>query len=170
MEELRAELLRRLERDQRIRTAAAETGRLTLRQGLHALWIDRRNTTWLARVVRRHGWPGIAAVGPEAAHAAWLLAQHADRRPDVQRAFLALLREAVESGDAARKDLAYLEDRVRVNAGRPQLYGTQYGGFGAAYGPQPIEDPDTLDARRAEAGLQPMADYDAEIRRAGRSG
>jgi hypothetical protein len=112
-----------------------------------------------------HGWPGIATVGAEAAHAAWVLAQHADRRPQVQRAFLEALRGAVAEGDADRKDLAYLEDRVRVNAGRPQVYGTQYGMTEAGFGPRPIEDPDGLDDRRTEVGLPPMAEYDARMRR-----
>ncbi|MFD0537172.1 DUF6624 domain-containing protein [Actinomadura luteofluorescens] len=112
-----------------------------------------------------HGWPGVAAVGPEAAHAAWLLAQHADRRPRLQRTFLEAMRGAVEAGDADRKDLAYLEDRVRVNAGRPQLYGTQYGMTEGVFGPHPIENPDRLGERRAEAGLPPMAEQDARMRR-----
>lgn len=163
---LRDELLRRAERDQRVRKpAAARTGQVTILQGLRGLWTDRRNTKWLARAVRRHGWPGVAAVGAEAAHAAWLLAQHADRRPHLQRTFLEALRGAVAAGDADRKDLAYLEDRVRVNAGRPQLYGTQYGMAGGVFGPRPIEDPDRLEERRAEAGLPPMAEQDARIRR-----
>ncbi|MES9603602.1 DUF6624 domain-containing protein [Actinomadura sp. NPDC000929] len=165
---LRDELLRRAEHDQRVREAAEPDGRLTLVQGLRSLWTDRRNTTWLARAVRRHGWPGVAAVGAEAAHAAWLLAQHADRRPHLQRMFLRALRGAVEAGDADRADLAYLEDRVRVNAGRPQLYGTQYGTAGGVFGPRPIEDPGGLDERRAEAGLPPMAEQDARMRRLAR--
>ena len=158
-------LLKRAERDQRVRRAALARDRVTFRQGFRALWVDWRNTVWLARTVRRDGWPGVAAVGADGAHAAWLLAQHADRKPAVQRMFLEKLREAVARGDAARKDLAYLEDRVRVNAGRPQLYGTQYGVTEAGFGPRPIEDPGGLDERRAAVGLQPMADYDAEMRR-----
>jgi hypothetical protein len=42
------------------------------------------------------------------------------------RTFLELLRAAVDAGEAAASDLAYLEDRVRVFAGQPQLYGTQF--------------------------------------------
>lgn len=162
----RDELLRRAERDQRVREQAiGAEGRLTIWQGLRGLWTDRRNTRWLARLVRRDGWPGISVAGADGAHAAWLLAQHADRLPEVQRMFLGAMREAVERGDAERKDLAYLEDRVRVNAGRPQLYGTQYGVTEAGFGPRPIEDPGRLDERRAAVGLQPMAEYDADMRR-----
>ncbi|QXJ22697.1 hypothetical protein AGRA3207_003745 [Actinomadura graeca] len=163
-EVLRAELMRRAARDQRVRTSTPPTS-LSPLTALRFLWVDDRNTAWLDRVVRRTGWPGIALVGPAAAHAAWLLAQHADRRRRTQRRFLLAMREAAGRGDADRKDLAYLEDRVRVNAGRPQRYGTQYGLTAAGFGPRPIEDPDGLDARRAEVGLPPIGDHDAAPRR-----
>jgi hypothetical protein len=162
---LRDELLRRAERDQRVREPFDGNKRPTLWRGLFAMWVDRRNTAWLAKVVRLRGWPGAAAFGEDGAHAAWLLAQHADQRPGVQRRFLEAMREAVASGDADRSNLAYLEDRVRVNAGRPQIYGTQYTTTATGFGPQPIEDPDGLDDRRASAGLPPMAEYDARMRR-----
>jgi hypothetical protein len=169
---LRERLVRRAARDQKVRDPArfkgptpSGAGIISLLRGLHFLWVDRRNTAWLDRVVRARGWPAITAVGREAAHAAWLLAQHADRRPHTQRRFLLVMREAAERGEAERKYLAYLEDRVRVNAGRPQLYGTQYTMTGEGFGPRPIEDPDGLDDRRADVGLPPMSEYDASMRR-----
>lgn len=57
------------------------------------------------------------------------------RIPTLQRAFLDALRGAVAQGEVSPAHLAYLEDRVRVHAGQPQLYGTQFtvtdGEFGA---------------------------------------
>jgi hypothetical protein len=44
--------------------------------------------------------------------------------------------------------LAYLEDRARVNAGRPQLYGTQFTVTDGEFGPYTIEDPQRLEERR----------------------
>jgi hypothetical protein len=114
--------------------------------------------------VEARGWPGRPLVGEDGAKAAWLLAQHADGRPDLQRRFLDLLRAAVATGNAAGFELAYLEDRVRVADGRPQLYGTQFQGRGEDLAPHPIEDPDHLDQRRAAAGLPPFAEYEARIR------
>ncbi|MFB4302071.1 DUF6624 domain-containing protein [Actinomadura sp. NTSP31] len=161
---LQADLLRRAARDQRVRESTPRAF-LSPFKALRFLWVDDRNAAWLDRVVRRRGWPGISLVGTEAAHAAWLLAQHADRRRRAQRRFLGALLKAVERGDADPKDLAYLEDRVRINAGRPQRYGTQYGMTAAGFGPQPVEEPDGVDDRRAEVGLPSMAEYDAEMRR-----
>jgi hypothetical protein len=175
-EELRAELLARREEDQRIRRTAMEaadkaTGRLP--DDLGAEWhrIDTANTEWLNDVVDTSGWPGRTLVGKDGAQAAWLLAQHADQDRDLQRKFLDLLRAAVTEGEAEGRDLAYLEDRVRVADGRPQLYGTQFQGMGEDLAPHPIEDPDQLDERRAAVGLPPFAEYEATLRaRHGASG
>jgi Family of unknown function (DUF6624) len=121
-------------------------------------------TGWNGDLVEARGWPGRTVAGEDGAGAAWLLAQHADGDPVRQRAFLDVLRDAVERGEASRAHLAYLEDRVRVNAGRPQLYGTQFTVTEGEFGPCPIEDRLRLDERRAEAGLEPFADYEARMR------
>jgi hypothetical protein len=74
------------------------------------------------------------------------------------------LRAAVEAADASPANLAYLEDRVRMLRGEPQLYGTQFVEKGGTYEPWPIEDPDGLDDRRAVICLGPFADYERHIR------
>lgn len=168
-EELRAELLARRDEDQRIRHAAMEasdpeTGRLP--DGLGAEWhrIDTANTEWLNDLVDARGWPGHSLVGNDGAKAAWLLAQHADGHREIQGKFLELLRGAVADGEAEARDLAYLEDRIRVADGEPQLYGTQFTGMGQDLAPSPIEDPDHLDERRAAAGMEPFAEYESRLR------
>ena len=47
---------------------------------------------------------------------------------------------------------------VRVNAGQPQLYGTQFTVTDRELGPRPVADPQPLDEHRAEAGLKPFPD------------
>lgn len=111
--------------------------------------IDEDNTRWLGEGLSVRGWPGRTLAGEDSAAAAWLLAQHADRDPVRQRAFLDALRGAVDQREASPAHLAYLEDRIRVNAGQPQLYGTQFTVTGGKFGPHPIEDPQRLDERRA---------------------
>jgi hypothetical protein len=167
--ELRQELLARRDEDQRVRNLVSAPRRqyvVRLPDEVAAEWrrIDEANTRWLAEVVNARGWPGWALAGEDGATAAWLLAQHADGDPAQQRAFLHALRGAVGRGEASPAHLAYLEDRVRVNAGQPQLYGTQFTATGAEFGPCPVEDPQRLDERRAEAGLEPFADYQERLR------
>jgi hypothetical protein len=57
--------------------------------------VDADNTAWLKGVIDQSGWPEQSMVGDEAARAAWLLAQHADRDPAAQRRFLQCLEAAV---------------------------------------------------------------------------
>lgn len=66
--------------------------RLTARHG------DRLN-----EIMDEYGWPTAELVGEEAARAAWLIAQHADRQLDVQRRALRLMRQAVSAGSASTR-------------------------------------------------------------------
>jgi len=112
----------------------------------------------LADIMADHGWPTARLVGPAAAVSAWKLAQHADRQLEVQRWALALLAEAVAAGEASPRELALLRDRVLINEGQEQIYGTQIAGVrDGAPVPWACVDPDRLDERRAEVGLEPFA-------------
>jgi hypothetical protein len=168
-DELVAELLARRDEDQRVRRLVSGfvgDPEARVPDDLAAEWerVDSANTGWLGELLATRGWPGRTLVGDEGALAAWLLAQHADRDPGLQQAFLGALREAVAAGEASPAHLAYLEDRVRLNAGQPQWYGTQFIHEGGELAPYPIEDPERLDKRRAEAGLEPFAAYEARLR------
>ncbi|MFI2347072.1 DUF6624 domain-containing protein [Streptomyces sp. NPDC019443] len=127
--------------------------RLTARHG------DRLN-----EIMDEFGWPTADLVGEEAARAAWLVAQHADRQLDVQRRALQLLQQAVTAGSASRRELAFLRDRMLVNEGRRQICGTQIAGVrDGAPVPWPSEDPDRMDALRAEVGIEPFDEYVAKF-------
>jgi hypothetical protein len=157
--ELAAELAAMVAEDQRLRRDLEPT-RFSFQQQMELAQVDVRNTERLRAIVREHGWPGRSLVGERGAKDAWLLAQHASHEHSFQREVLELLRAAVDAGEAEPRHLAYLTDRVRMQEGLPQLYGTQmFGRDGGRLEPWPIEDEDALDARRAAVGLEPMADY-----------
>lgn len=121
--------------------------------------IDQNNLQQLEGIVKRIGWPTRSKVGEEAAHAAWLIVQHADTNPAFQRHCLELI-SAEPKTEVALEDRAFLTDRVLVNEGRPQLYGTQWRvDQQKGFVPEEIENLDTLDARRAKAGMEPFAEY-----------
>jgi hypothetical protein len=147
-EALRGELLAMMKQDQAERTDP------------NAVWHDRERTDRLREIVAAHGWPGSDLVGADGATAAWVIAQHSDHDPAFQQEVLELMRSAVDAGLADVTELAYLADRVAVNTGGKQTYGTQVGGCvdGVAQ-PAPLEDPDGVDERRAEVGLEPLAEY-----------
>ena len=147
---LRAELLRRVEKDQVARKAMDHEG---MREA------DGENLPWLKAVIAEHGWPGVSLVSADGAHAAWLLAQHADADPGFQRQCLDLLTAAVEAGEATKRELAYLTDRVLLAESRQQEYGTQLTARGGRWVPRNLRDPEGVDARRAAAGLDTIAEY-----------
>ena len=101
-------------------------------------------------------WPGIRLVDVDGEHAAWLIAQLGDT--DLQRRCLEHLEVAVDAGDAPPGHLACLVDRVRMADGRPQRYGSQWViGADGTLVPWPIEGPETVDVRREQMGLLPLA-------------
>lgn len=54
-----------------------------------------------------------------------------------------------------------LEDRVAMREGRRQIYGSQIliNPTTQQHYVAPLDDPDNVDKRRAEVGLEPLADY-----------
>ncbi|MGA5823792.1 DUF6624 domain-containing protein [Kitasatospora sp. NPDC094028] len=126
--------------------------------------LTARHADRLSEIMDAHGWPTAELVGEEAARAAWLIAQHADRQLDVQRRALRLMEQAVADGAASPRDLAFLRDRTLVNEGREQIYGTQIAGVGDGSPiPWPCEEPEHMDERRAEVGIPPYAEYIAQF-------
>ncbi|WP_446217985.1 DUF6624 domain-containing protein [Micromonospora sp. IBHARD004] len=125
---------------------------------------DEARTARLKEIIDGHGWPTVDLVGKDGGDAAWTIAQHSDFDPAFQQKALEMLRDAVADGQASPGNLAYLEDRVAVAHGQPQVYGTQIqcGPKGPAFA-TPIKDEAGVEHRRAAAGLDPLADYMAEM-------
>ena len=151
-QELHDELVAMLERDQASRLGGETTES------------DQTRTDRLEQIILEFGWPTIGLVGEDGEEAAWAIAQHSDLDPEFQRFALEQLRAAVEVDQASAGNLAYLQDRVATGAGAPQTYGTQV--RCGPDGPEPatpIVDEAGLEQRRVDAGLDPFADYLAEM-------
>ena len=120
--------------------------------------VDKENREWLKEQIAEHGWLGKSQVGTDGAAAAWLLVQHADMDREFQKECLELM-VAAGPEEVAPRNVAYLTDRVLVAEGKPQRYGTQASMVDGKLKLQECEDPDNLDARRAEVGLGPIEEY-----------
>ncbi|HEV3415548.1 MAG TPA: DUF6624 domain-containing protein [Pirellulales bacterium] len=120
--------------------------------------IDGENTKWLMHVVDERGWPTIAMVGKDGANAAWLLVQNADHNVMFQRKCLDLMAK-LPKGEVSQSNLAYLTDRVLLAEGKKQIYGTQFTNDDGKFQPSPLDDEANVDKRRAEVGLEPLANY-----------
>lgn len=163
--ELRHQLLRIDRLDAALRWRWAESQFTDRAAGRAVDQLTTAAVVWLREVIAEHGWPGRALVGARAAGAAARLVQHARRDPAFQRRCLRLLRRAAQRGDAPWHQVAFLTDAVRVAAGRRQVYGTKFHRRDGALVPLPIERAASVDRRRAEVGLPPLAAYARQMRR-----
>ncbi|MCB0611975.1 MAG: hypothetical protein KDC75_01665 [Phaeodactylibacter sp.] len=127
-----------------------------------AVGIDERNRNRLKEIFAAYGFPTRKLVGKDAMYGIFLMIQHADGDKEWQRSQLTHIEEAVKNGDLDGQSYAYLYDRIKVNSGEQQLYGTQFAKV------DPINkivelaetaDVENLNARRRELGLMPIEMY-----------
>ncbi len=124
------------------------------------LAVDAANLPEIKRIVaEHHGLPGLQQVGADGVAAAWLLVQHADADAAFQHEVLEGLLPLVERGEVSSREFALLTDRVLVNTGKPQRYGSQLAAVNGRWEPKPMEAPEQVDQRRAALGQMPLADY-----------
>jgi tetratricopeptide (TPR) repeat protein len=126
------------------------------KSAISGLNIDSLNLILVTNVIKKYGFPTIPMVGAAAAHAAFLLCQHADEDLNFQKKVLGLMEQSAHDVDPA--DLAYLTDRVMVAEKGVQLYGTQFLSLKdrTLY---PIQDASEVDVRRKKMGLSTLKEY-----------
>ncbi|WP_300665295.1 DUF6624 domain-containing protein [Fluviicola sp.] len=120
---------------------------------------DSLNLIEVTRILDTKGWLGANVVGQKGNSTLFLVIQHSDQK--TQEKYLPMMRDAVAKGNALASSLALLEDRVALGQGKKQIYGSQIGFFresGENY-VLPLEDPDNVDKRREEVGLNKLRDY-----------
>ncbi|MEO6523969.1 MAG: DUF6624 domain-containing protein [Mucilaginibacter sp.] len=119
------------------------------------------NERRLQNVFDRYGFPGYALVGKMGSNHFWLMTQHCDHDVAFQEKILAAMQVHVARQNADAKNFAYLTDRVRINTGRKQLYGTQvtYNLNSCQATPKRLADSLTVNKRRKEIGLEPIEAY-----------
>lgn len=166
--ELSAEIAEMVGPDQAIRFG----GKVALKKGI--MWqdisahphfrrklakIDSQNAKKIKVIIKNYGWPKISEFGEYTARNTWLLVQHMDSDVQFQAKILAQMKDLLDSNEVINADYALLFDRVQVNSGKLQLYGSQGGCVGKEWQPKPIESPEGVDQRRIEMGLPSMAEY-----------
>lgn len=159
---LAAELAEMVKIDQEVRRRwIKDQTNEALREEVRQLSVDQ--VARLSEIITAHGWPGIKLVGFNGMGAAWTIAQHGG--PEFLGRMLPLMYEAVKSGDLDESLYATSLDRVLIQQGKKQMYGTQFD-VDAATGkcqPKPIDDAEHVDERRIRAGMGSLADYTKEL-------
>ncbi|MBN9483524.1 MAG: hypothetical protein BGO70_13660 [Bacteroidetes bacterium 43-93] len=119
---------------------------------------DSANLLKVTVILDKYGWLGAETIGVEGNNTLFLVIQHADI--ETQQKYLPMMREAVKTKRAQPSSLAMLEDRVAIRTGGKQIYGSQIAiSRDGKYYVDLLEDPDNVDKRRAEVGLESMSSY-----------
>ena len=157
---LRDHLIKMGEDDQAARGFAhgKQTSAMT-QEMIHQLpAIDTRLTLELKEIVNEKGWPTIALVGIDASNAAMLILTHTSDHA-WQRQLLPQLQELADTNKIDLSPLALVIDKELVAEGKLQRYGSQFKFINGEIAMYTVENPATLDQRRAKALLPPMDVY-----------
>lgn len=118
---------------------------------------DAANLGRVKSILNLFGWPGKTLVGERASAAAWTVVHHADLA--TQKMYIDVMAKAADVGELRPALFAQSIDRIAIREGRKQTYGTQFHEAGGAMIPDPIDDEEHVDERRAKVGLPSLAEH-----------
>lgn len=118
---------------------------------------DSANLAIVKSVIDKYGWLSASEIGDQPSATLFLVAQHAPLKERLH--FLRYIQLAAKNGAIKKEYMAFFEDRVALDQGKKQIYGTQmgYDTVLKKYYLFPLENPKQVDERRAEFGLSPIA-------------
>jgi hypothetical protein len=124
---------------------------------------DSLNLVAVKTILDKQGWLGMEKIGEKANETLFLVIQHADSATIIH--YFPLLVKSYEMGSTSAKYYALMLDRILVERGQKQVYGTQIQMTKAngRFIPFPIEEETTVNSRRKKTGLQPLEKYLKEI-------
>ena len=120
---------------------------------------DSANLAIVERILDAYGWP--SSLSEEANSAIFLVIDHSNL--ETMKKYQPVFQDAVKKGYIQMNDLATMEDRMLMNSGKPQIYGTQVYSITREGAKMnyiwPVDDPDKLNGRRASVGLSTIEEY-----------
>lgn len=102
-------------------------------------------------IVDKYGWLGKSKIGDVANQTLYLTIQHADK--NLRNKYFPLLEASAKNGESSLYDMATMKDRICVDKGQEQIYGTQKDMEGKYF---PIADLKGLNKRRKQVGLEKL--------------
>ncbi|XOV92544.1 MAG: DUF6624 domain-containing protein [Bacteroidota bacterium] len=103
-------------------------------------------------IIDQYGWLGKSQIGETANGSLFTTVQHA-RDNAIRKKYFPLLKKSGKNGESSLATMASMKDRILIQRGKPQLYGTQYRMIDGDMQLFPIRNPDKLNERRKEVGL-----------------
>ena len=110
-------------------------------------------------ILAKYGWPTREMMGENGNLTICNVIQHSDN--DTRVKYLPMMKQAVIDGKLEARFLVRAEDRIATETGKLQKYGGQmkYYPETKSFNVWPVYDPVNIDKRRAEIGLDPIADF-----------
>ncbi|HKH48760.1 MAG TPA: DUF6624 domain-containing protein [Thermoanaerobaculia bacterium] len=117
------------------------------------------NAEYIRNLILEIGWLDAKRFGYPTSTNAFVLVQHS-WDPSLMLSVLPRVKQDVDAGLMAGESYALLYDRAQLALGWPQRFGSQVvRSSSGEWIVLPLEDPEEVDARRKEWGLQPLKDY-----------
>ena len=125
--------------------------------------VDSLNQATVFGILDKEGWP--SPLSDKANRAIWIVIDHSDLA--YRSKYLDLVKEKAVEGVLDKTDYAILKDRVLMEEGKPQIYGTQVKMAATIVDDEiamqlclwPVENPAALDSLRNTVGLSPIEKY-----------
>lgn len=117
------------------------------------------NEKKVRNILDYYGWPTKEVIGEQGNWTIFNVIQHADN--EVRIKYLPMMRKAVKEKKLEPRFLVRAEDRIATERGDLQIYGGQmkYYPETKSFNLWPVFDPVNIDKRRAEIGLEPIAEF-----------
>ena len=123
--------------------------------------VFKTNQKRISEIFDTYGFVGFDLAGEKGSRNFWLIVQHSDHNPKFQKKVLKAMKKEVDKQNAIASNYGLLVDRVNLNTGKPQIYGTQITynmNNGQAY-PKKLKDSINVNERRKSIGLEPIENY-----------
>ena len=85
---------------------------------------DSINLIKVEKIIKKHGYPGKSLVGTPTNIACWYVIQHSKKIKD----YFEIIKKSGELGEIPNTNVATMQDRMLMNDGLEQIYGTQGAG------------------------------------------
>lgn len=120
---------------------------------------DRRNIIVIVSIIEKCGMPTLSQVNQKQLNTIWLVLQHTENF--IRKKYFPILKNSCENGDLSKSKIAMMQDRILMNEGKPQIYGTQITTDIKTHKLKlyNLTKPETVNKRRKEVGLGPIQEY-----------
>jgi len=117
------------------------------------------NEEKITKLLDSKGWPKKSVIGEQGNWTICNVIQHAEN--DVRIKYLPMMKKAVLAKQLLPRFLVRAQDRIATEQGQLQIYGGQmkYYPETKSFNVWPVFEPENIDKRRAEIGLEPIAEF-----------